>query len=53
MISIFDYGAGNLRSVQNTLTEIGATYKLIDDAAGLREATNVARARRAETRNWP
>lgn len=30
MISIIDYGAGNLRSVQNTLTELGATYKLID-----------------------
>ena len=25
MIAIFDYGAGNLRSVQNTLDEIGAT----------------------------
>ncbi len=30
MISIIDYGAGNLRSVQNTLAELGATYKLID-----------------------
>ena len=26
MIAIFDYGAGNLRSVQNTLAEIGADY---------------------------
>jgi imidazole glycerol phosphate synthase glutamine amidotransferase subunit len=41
MVSIFDYGAGNLRSVQNTLAEIGATYRLIDDAAGLREATKI------------
>jgi len=41
MISIFDYGAGNLRSVQNTLAEIGASYKLIDDAAGLRDATRI------------
>ncbi len=41
MISIFDYGAGNLRSVQNTLAEIGAAYKLIDDAAGLREAQKI------------
>jgi imidazole glycerol-phosphate synthase subunit HisH len=41
MISIFDYGAGNLRSVQNTLAEIGAEYKLIDDAAGLREAGKI------------
>ena len=41
MVSIFDYGAGNLRSVQNTLAEIGAEYKLIDDAAGLREAEKI------------
>lgn len=41
MISIFDYGAGNLRSVQNTLAEIGAPYKLIDDAEGLRDATKI------------
>lgn len=41
MISIFDYGAGNLRSVQNTLSEIGAAYKLIDDATGLREAEKI------------
>ena len=33
MISIVDYGAGNLRSVQNTLAEIGAAYRLIDDPA--------------------
>ncbi len=32
MISIFDYGAGNLRSVQNTLDEIGAEYELVRDA---------------------
>jgi imidazole glycerol-phosphate synthase subunit HisH len=30
VISIIDYGAGNLRSVQNTLAELGASYKLID-----------------------
>jgi imidazole glycerol-phosphate synthase subunit HisH len=41
MISIFDYGAGNLRSVQNTLSEIGAAYQLIDDAEGLRQATKI------------
>ncbi|MCX6595307.1 MAG: imidazole glycerol phosphate synthase subunit HisH [Acidobacteria bacterium] len=41
MITIFDYGAGNLRSVQNTLHEIGAKYKLVDDVAGLREATKL------------
>ena len=38
MISVFDYGAGNLRSVQNTLGAIGAEYQLIRDAAGIREA---------------
>lgn len=41
MITIFDYGAGNLRSVQNTLGEIGAPYKLVDDAAGLRDAEKI------------
>jgi len=41
MISIFDYGAGNLRSVQNTLAEIGAPYQLVDDAASLARATRI------------
>ncbi len=41
MISIFDYGAGNLRSVQNTLAEIGAPYQLIDDADGIRQSTKL------------
>jgi imidazole glycerol phosphate synthase glutamine amidotransferase subunit len=41
MISIFDYGAGNLRSVQNTLAEVGAPYQLIDDAEGIRKATKL------------
>ena len=40
-ITIFDYGAGNLRSVQNTLAKIGAPYKLVDDAAGLLEAEKI------------
>ena len=38
MISVFDYGAGNLRSVQNTLGAIGADYELIRDAEGIRRA---------------
>ncbi|MDX2181946.1 MAG: imidazole glycerol phosphate synthase subunit HisH [Bryobacteraceae bacterium] len=38
MISILDYGAGNLRSVQNTLAEVGAAYKLVDNASGVRTA---------------
>ena len=41
MIAIFDYGAGNLRSVQNTLDEIGATYELVRDAAGLDRASKI------------
>jgi imidazole glycerol phosphate synthase glutamine amidotransferase subunit len=41
MIAIFDYGAGNLRSVQNTLDEIGAGYELVRDAAGLEHAPKI------------
>ena len=41
MIAIFDYGAGNLRSVENTLCEIGAAYTLARDSAGLRAASKV------------
>jgi imidazole glycerol phosphate synthase glutamine amidotransferase subunit len=41
VITILDYGAGNLRSVQNTLGEIGADYELVRDAAGLQRATKI------------
>lgn len=41
MIAILDYGAGNLRSVENTLAEIGAGYTLVRDAAGLRAASKI------------
>jgi imidazole glycerol phosphate synthase glutamine amidotransferase subunit len=41
MITIFDYGAGNLRSVENTLEEIGAAYTLVRDAANLRKASKI------------
>src|SRR5580700_213503 len=41
MITILDYGAGNLRSVQNTLAEIGAEYELVRDTAGLLRATKI------------
>ncbi len=41
MITILDYGAGNLRSVQNTLGEIGAEYELVHDAAELSRATKI------------
>jgi imidazole glycerol phosphate synthase glutamine amidotransferase subunit len=41
VITILDYGAGNLRSVQNTLGEIGAEYELVRDSAGLQRATKI------------
>jgi imidazole glycerol phosphate synthase glutamine amidotransferase subunit len=41
VISILDYGAGNLRSVENTLGAIGAEYELLHDADGLRRATKI------------
>lgn len=41
MISILDYGAGNLRSVQNTLSEIGAHYELVHNASELARATKI------------
>lgn len=41
MITIFDYGAGNLRSVQNTLDEIGAQYELVRDSRALENATKI------------
>jgi glutamine amidotransferase len=41
MIAIFDYGAGNLQSVQNTLAELGCEYTLVRDSAGLRQAAKI------------
>ena len=41
MIAVFDYGAGNLRSVANTLEEIGAEFEVVHDAAGLRRASKI------------
>jgi imidazole glycerol phosphate synthase glutamine amidotransferase subunit len=38
VIAILDYGAGNLRSVENTLAEIGAGYEVVRDSGGLRRA---------------
>src|SRR6202043_3525086 len=35
------YGAGNLRSVENTLAAIGAEYELVRDADALRRATKI------------
>jgi imidazole glycerol phosphate synthase glutamine amidotransferase subunit len=41
VISILDYGAGNLRSVENTLGAIGVEYELVRDADGLRRADKI------------
>lgn len=41
MIAILDYGAGNLRSVQNTLDEIGAQYMLVHTGEELRAAEKI------------
>ncbi len=40
-VVVFDYGAGNLRSVLNTLGAIGAQYELVDDVAGLESAEKI------------
>ena len=41
MIAIIDYGAGNIRSVQNTLDEIGAAYTVFGKPDGLEKAEKV------------
>lgn len=41
MITIFDYGAGNIRSVENTVAELGAEYRLVRDSEGLRQAQKI------------
>lgn len=41
MISILDYGAGNLRSVENTLAEVGAGYRIVEEAAEIRAAAKI------------
>jgi imidazole glycerol phosphate synthase glutamine amidotransferase subunit len=41
VITILDYGAGNLRSVENTLAEIGAEYELVRDSAALAKAKKI------------
>ena len=41
MISIVDYGAGNLRSVENTLSAIGCPYEIVTSVEQLNAATKV------------
>lgn len=41
MIAIIDYGAGNIRSVQNALARLGVESKLTNDAQELQQAEKV------------
>jgi imidazole glycerol phosphate synthase glutamine amidotransferase subunit len=41
LTAIFDYGAGNLRSVENTLGNLGYKYELIRDSGGVRGANRI------------
>ena len=41
MIAIIDYGAGNLRSVENALGAIGTRYTVASTAAGIEGASKV------------
>ena len=41
MIAIFDYGAGNLRSVENTLAAIGEPFEIVNNADGLNKADKI------------
>ncbi len=41
MTSIVDYGAGNIRSVQNTLDELGAPYAVTNKPELVRTATKI------------
>jgi imidazoleglycerol phosphate synthase glutamine amidotransferase subunit HisH len=43
MIAIFDYGAGNLQSVKNTLGELCCEYILIRDSEVRRQASRILR----------
>ena len=41
MIAVLDYGAGNMRSVQNGLDAVGCEYTVVSDARGVREADKI------------
>lgn len=41
MISIFDYGAGNLQSVQNAFEHIGARFRVIRSAPEIRDSEKI------------
>jgi imidazole glycerol-phosphate synthase subunit HisH len=41
VIAVFDYGAGNLRSVENTLAEVGCEFEIVRDRAGLERGSKI------------
>lgn len=41
MTVVFDYGAGNLRSVANTLESIATPFRIVADASGLAAASRI------------
>ena len=41
MITVIDYGAGNLRSVENTLREVSAEHEVTRDPAKIASATKI------------
>ena len=41
MTAVFDYGAGNLRSVANTLESVSAPFRIVSDAVGLESAARI------------
>ncbi|MBI4894073.1 MAG: imidazole glycerol phosphate synthase subunit HisH [Acidobacteria bacterium] len=41
MITVVNYGAGNLRSVENTLGEVGASYFITQSPADIRSASKL------------
>jgi imidazole glycerol phosphate synthase glutamine amidotransferase subunit len=41
MITIIDYGAGNLCSVRNALAEVNVEHEVVNSPAALRKATNI------------
>ncbi len=41
MITVVNYGAGNLRSVENTLSEVGASYFITQSPADIRAASKL------------
>ena len=41
LIAVLDYGAGNLRSVQNAMEAIGASFEIVRNASGLERGAKI------------